>query len=104
MKLLATLFFTAAISMQIGCSYNKNVQLGQDRLLIGEWMLTSMQNGEKAIANTSYEVIYQFTADKQLVIKTPNKRDASKYTFANNLLIVDDGNITNIKEKIQVQV
>ena len=102
MKLFSTLLITAAIFIQMGCG-SKNVQFAQDRLLVGEWLLTDLKHGDETISEITYELIYQFTADKQLVIKSKDKREAAKYVFSNNLLIVDDGNITKIKEKIKIE-
>lgn len=102
MKLFSTLLLLAAIAVQFGCG-GKNIQLEQDRLLIGEWALTNMIFGEENVKAEQQAIIYQFTADKQLIIKTSEKKESSSYAFSNHLLVVDDGNITRIKEKIEVK-
>lgn len=81
---------------------NKNIQLSSDRLLVGDWVLTEMHHGEESVSEISSEILYQFTADRQLVIKQEGTRNVAKYTFNNNVIVVNDGAITQIQEKIMV--
>ncbi|MGB0861689.1 MAG: hypothetical protein ACPG19_09740 [Saprospiraceae bacterium] len=81
---------------------DKNVQLSKDRLLVGDWILTEMTHDDEKVNDISSKILYQFTADRQLVIKQEGTRNVAKYIFKNNILIVDDGVITKIKEQIVV--
>lgn len=96
---IAPIFIT--ILLLTGC-VDKNIQLSSDRLLVGDWVLTEMQHGDESVSEISSEVLYQFTADRQLVIKQDGTRNVAKYSFKNNVITVDDGVITQIKEKIIV--
>lgn len=90
-----------AFVMSVGC-VDKGVQSDFKKLIVGDWELTELRQGANTYTEIPSEVLFQFTSDRQIVVKMNGNRDKAKYYLKENMIIVDDGVITNITEKIKI--
>lgn len=82
---------------------DKKIYDNYNRLIVGNWNLVELQEGEEVFKNIPEGTKFQFTADGQIVVNTADSRTTGQYTLSGNQVTVDDGAITNIKEKITVK-
>ena len=81
---------------------DKGLRQSSDKLIVGDWQLVEIKDGTETIKEFPTTTLFQFTADRQLVIDMPNRRSSAKYMIENSMIIVEDGLITNIKESINI--
>ncbi len=81
---------------------DRGVQQDYNKLIVGDWALVELRQGAEVYTKMPSEVLFQFTSDRQIVVKMAGNRDKAKYYLKDGNIVVDDGAITNIKENIKI--
>ncbi len=101
MKIRPIALFILAIVLSASCT-QKNLNKDFNRLIVGKWKLATLTKGTNEI-KAATETIFQFTADRQMIIKNNDKRQKTTYFIKNDILTVDDGVITDIREELKIE-
>jgi hypothetical protein len=101
-KIRPNTLFILIMSFTILSCTPKSLAKDFNRLIVGEWKLITMVKGTSEV-KTKTETIFHFTADRQLIIKNNDKTQKVSYFIVEDILNVDDGVITEIREELKIE-
>ena len=101
MKIRPIILFILTVAISVSCT-QKNIQTDFNRLIVGKWKLDTLMKGDTEV-KASTETIFNFTADRQVIIKNDDKNQKASYFIRQDVLTVDDGIITDIREELKIE-
>lgn len=102
MNIRLIFLLAVVIHFSLGCTQS-NLQKDYNKLLVGKWQLTTMTKGEKTVDAAAQKTVFLFSADRQLLILKGEKTQRTTYFIKDKVLVVNDGIITDIQEKLPIQ-
>lgn len=101
MKIRPIALFILTILLSTSCT-QKNLYKDFNRLIVGKWKLDTLTKGTNEV-KASTKTTFQFTADRQVIITNNDKEQKASYFIREDILTVDDGVITDIREELKIE-
>lgn len=102
MKIRPIALFILTIVFSVSCTQKNLISKDLNRLIVGKWQLETLIKGTTEV-EASTETIFHFTADRQMIISNDGKEQKTNYFIREDILTVDDGVITDIREELKIE-